>query len=449
MLYRYSVENYKSYKDRVELVMFPFSHEGIEGKEPENDGTPFPVLKSAVIFGANASGKSNLIKSIAFARSLILHTDSLNSVNNPCFKLNDESVAKPTTFNFEIKLGGRLVQYGFSILFSKNRIEEEWLYDLQTDSQLFLRVFQESEQVYQFSYSGNKFSDEESSRLLVYEEDIRQNYTQLMLTELAGKKISDSLFWQTIREVYRWFKDLQILFPGSRYNLLLQVAKDEHRINEIYKEYFKLFDIAIDNIHLNSVPLEMLQLDADIMAELKNNLAHKPGEHSALVMMNVKGHEYLIDMNVEGNLIAKEVKFRHQKADRQHTYDFDKTEESDGTQRLFDLIPALARIVSEDYVFLIDEVDRSLHSLLTYRILEIFKKRSRGRNSQLICTTHEQLLLDTTMFRPDELWMVDMNKNTSSSELYSLAKYRVKFLENIEKNYLLGRYRAIPNFSEI
>ena len=131
------------------------------------------------------------------------------------------------------------------------------------------------------------------------------------------------------------------------------------------------------------------------------------------------------------------------------TYDFDKSEESDGTKRLFDLIPALARMLSRDSVVIIDEIDRSLHSLLTHRLLRLFKQKSKDRNSQLICTTHEQLLLDGALFRPDELWMVNLDEKTSQSELYSLAQYKVKFMENIEKNYLLGRYKGIPLFDNL
>ena len=104
MLYRYSVENYKSFKHRAELVMFPFAREGVKGKSDWKDEAS-PVLKTAVIFGANASGKSNLIKSIAFARSIILNDIKISTQSNPCFKLDSESISKPTIFNFEMKIG--------------------------------------------------------------------------------------------------------------------------------------------------------------------------------------------------------------------------------------------------------------------------------------------------------------------------------------------------------
>lgn len=449
MLYRYSVENYKSFKHCAELVMFPFAQEGVDGKTYWRKGEVTPVLKTCVIFGANASGKSNLIKSIAFAQSIILNDIKISTESNPCFKLDSDSIFQPTVFNFEMKIGERLLQYGFSVLFRENRLMEEWLYDLDTDTQLFLRVYNSSNQRYEFDYDKENLEPSEIQRVDIYLEDLQQDNTRLLLTELAGKKMSDSHLWHTLHDTYQWFKDLRILFPGSRYNLLMEVALDERRINEIYKTYFKLFDIHIDNIHLNSIPIEMLHLSADIMDEMKKDLLKASGSVNTFVMATHGGHEYLIDMDGEGNLLAKEVKFRHLKDDGVTTYDFDKSEESDGTKRLFDLIPALARMLSRDSVVIIDEIDRSLHSLLTHRLLRLFKQKSKDKNSQLICTTHEQLLLDGALFRPDELWMVNLDEKTSQSELYSLAQYKVKFMENIEKNYLLGRYKGIPLFDNL
>lgn len=443
MLYRYSVENFRSFKQRAELVMFPFAAEGIEGKELGDNGTAVSLLQSAVIFGANAAGKSNFVKSIAFARALVLDNSKINTALNPCFKLDDESVYQPTTFNFEFLVNNRLYQYGFSILFSKNKILEEWFYELQSDSQLFMRVLNTETLRYEISYDSDQLDSNEQNRMSVYLEDIQQNYDRLLLSELSSKKPSDTFLWIAIREAFDWLKDLQILFPGSSFNLLAHVAMDETRINEIYKEYFRLFDIHIDSIHLNSVPLEMLHLDTAIIDDMKQKLNEASSDKTALLMANFRGHEYMIDMNAAGDLVAKEVKFRHVKVDGQSTCDFDKSAESDGTKRLFDLIPALARVVTSDHVFIIDEIDRSLHSLLTYHILKVFKNRASHR-SQLICTTHEQLLLDSTLFRPDELWLVDLEKNTSQSTLFSLAQYKVRFWENIEKNYLLGRYKGVP-----
>lgn len=445
MLYRYSVENFRSFKQRAELSMFPFATEGVEGKDLNDNGTKVRILNAAVIFGANAAGKSNFMKSIAFARALILDNSKMNTVQNPCYKLDDESVHQPTTFNFEFLVNDNLYQYGFSILFSKNRILEEWFYELQSDSKLFMRIFNPETSLYEITYDADKLDSNENNRMSVYLEDIQQNYQRLLLSELAGKKLSGAFLWTAVREAYDWLKDMQILFPGSSFNLLAQVALDEARINEIYKEYFRLFDIHIDSIHLNSVPLEMLHLDVDIVEEMKQKLNEVPSEKNSLLMANLRGHEYMIDMNEEGDLVAKEVKFRHLKVDGQSTCDFDKSAESDGTKRLFDLIPALARVITSDHVFFIDEIDRSLHSLLTHHLMKLFKNRASHR-SQLICTTHEQLLLDSTLFRPDELWLVDFERKTSQSILLSLAQYKVRFLENIEKNYLMGRYNGIPQF---
>ena len=188
----------------------------------------------------------------------------------------------------------------------------------------------------------------------------------------------------------------------------------------------------------------MLPLNQETLAEIKSDLLAKDTKGDARGMINLRGHEYLLELDELGDLTAKEVKFCHLKREDGGVADFSKWEESDGTQRLFDLIPALARLVKQEGVWVIDEIDRSLHSLVTRKIISFFLKESQGIRSQLICTTHEQLLLDISLLRTDEIWLTQKNSPDEISELYPLAKYKVKFPENIEKNYLLGRYRGIP-----
>lgn len=441
MLYRYSVENFMSFRDKVELSLFPVvsatSH--IIDKDKK-----VPALKAAVIYGANASGKSNFIKSISFARNYIVQNEKMNVGNNPCFRLDGNSVNKPTIFNFEIKLEDKLYQYGFSVIFNKSLIQEEWLYELTEEKSLFARSFDEEKGMYEFEFHTEDMTDIEKSRVEVYEEDLKNARTKLVLTEFAQKDISDSMFWSPFKQVFRWFKKLTVYFPNTRFNLLVAVDANEFTINDLYKEYFKLFNIHIDNIHLNEIPIEMLRLDEDILSDMKADLVVRENEKARKGMLNLRGQEYLFELNEFGDLTAKEVKFRHKRLDEGVT-DFSKSEESDGTQRLFDLIPALARLIKQEGVFVIDEIDRSLHSLLTKRIMELFLNKSKDVCSQLICTTHEVLLLDMSLLRSDEVWFVRKSKE-GISELYPLAQYKVKFPDNIRENYLLGRYQGIPEF---
>ncbi|EJX09595.1 transporter [gut metagenome] len=443
MLYRYIVSNFLSYKGQAELTMFP---QATSEEERNKAGMqPSPI---AVIMGANASGKSNLIKSIDFSRDVILGITQINSGRNLCYKLDEESVTSPTLFSYEIVLDGRLYQYGFAVQFNMNRIEQEWLVSMDDDQTLMERAYDETTGTYQFQFAEEGWTDSERQRMRVYEEDWQRAYTQLVLTDLVVRNTAESASWAIYREVFQWFKNLTVIFPDSHYNLLIGVTLDERKVNEMYKEYFELFDIRIENIHLNEVPLFLLNLPQPVASEVKKDLmAHRMSDNqSARVLINHNNHEYQLELNNAGELVAKEVQFRHLKADGKTTYDFAKYEESDGTQRLFDLIPALARLVAGKGVFVIDEIDNRLHSLLTRHLLATYLEKARDKQSQLICTTHEQSLMDATLLRPDEIWMVQRENEQTGSVLYPLSKYKVRFPENLEKNYLLGRYQGVPVF---
>ena len=139
--------------------------------------------------------------------------------------------------------------------------------------------------------------------------------------------------------------------------------------------------------------------------------------------------------------------FRHQMADSKEEALFSMDEESDGTRRIMDLLPSLAGMSSSDKVYVIDEIDRSLHPLLSYQLIKLFLSTVSSQ-SQLISTTHEVNLLDQKLLRRDEIWFVEKD-NTGASHVYSLEEYAPRKDKNIERGYLMGRYGAIPVFGDI
>ena len=138
---------------------------------------------------------------------------------------------------------------------------------------------------------------------------------------------------------------------------------------------------------------------------------------------------------------------KHKMIDSDSFAYFEINEESDGTQRLIDLIPAIIDLFKGNKVFVIDELDRSLHPKLSNSILNIFLNGTSNVKSQLIVTTHETSLLNLKNIRKDEIWFIEKNKNGEAS-LYSLEEFKPRFDKEIRKNYLLGRFGAIPNVSE-
>ena len=144
-----------------------------------------------------------------------------------------------------------------------------------------------------------------------------------------------------------------------------------------------------------------------------------------------------------GNVVYNKLILNHGNPDDMFEY----SDESDGTKRLFDLVPILYD-VGKDSVILIDEIDRSLHTKLSQKFLEMFYENNKDNTCQLIATTHDSNLLDLDLVRQDEIWFVERD-DFHSSQLYSLNRFKERFDKKIDKEYLLGRYGAIPIFNDM
>ena len=186
----------------------------------------------------------------------------------------------------------------------------------------------------------------------------------------------------------------------------------------------------------------MLQLPSDMQADIKKGLSQLEG-NDGVAQLRGRKTDYLLRLNEDKELEAYEVRFVHERNALKTS--LSKIDESDGTMRLFDFIPLYAMLADESRVVLIDEIDRSMHTLLTRYLIEQFFKAAEGKNSQLICTTHDVMLLSENLFANSEVWFV--NKEDEVSTIYPLSKYNLSKLPvNLERNYLLGRFDAIPKF---
>ena len=145
-------------------------------------------------------------------------------------------------------------------------------------------------------------------------------------------------------------------------------------------------------------------------------------------------------------IVISDIRFEHKKNGR--SIDFVKSDESDGTQRLFDLIPIINDAISNNRVVIVDEIDRSLHSSLTLDLFDTFySMRKNNSRCQLICTTHDTSLMNLEFFRKEEIWFVEKEDQVSS--LYSLDKFKLKDnIANVSANYLLGKYGSIPQINK-
>ena len=445
MLYRFIVQNFKSFRDRNEISFYP------KGQEPPRHiadiDSDVPVLKTAVLYGPNASGKTKFIQAVDFARSIVLGELDILSISNQCYKLDKYSINTPTLFAFEIKIEGRLYQYAFALDWKNSSVLEESLSVWNPVNKVFGNIYSRKHDITIsdidiVNFNADLIIDVDKAVLDVFKNEIEKTQETLALTLLARVKSLSGTIGTYVKTVYKWFSDLVILFPSTRFNLLGAVRNGTDEANSVYKSYFKTFGVDIKEITLQQVSVEMIQLPSSVQADIKRVLSQNDS-HDGVAQLRGRKTDYLVRLNEDKDLEAFEVRFVHER-NAQKTF-LSKIDESDGTMRLFDFIPLYAMLANESRVVLVDEIDRSLHTLLTRYMIEQFFKASEGKNSQLICTTHDVMLLSENLFANSEVWFV--NKKDEVSTIYPLSKYDLsKLPANLERNYLLGRFEATPQF---
>lgn len=443
MLIRFAVENFLSFKDLTEFSM-------IAGKITRHNNHIVTkkgkrILKGAYVFGANASGKSNLIRAIEFAKDIV--TEGLENINcdKKYFRLQHINRAQPGVFQFDFYSGGQFYSYGFAISYLTSSIEEEWLYRIEDkDFCVFLRSKQENKNSFIVT-SDIKFKKKsQQDRFAVYIEDIASPKMEktLFLSDIVMRSPDNETEYKPFRDAMSWFERLVIVFPESKYGGITQLLyNDDERtrlenllnyfdtgINTVLKkelEFDKAFSILPERI-IDSIKTKMIK-------QLK-----KPGQ-SAFVQQDSS----LIEIkNVNGTLLAYEVVSNHGNDEDLFEY----SDESDGTQRLFDLIPLYQKAL-KNAVIIVDELDRSLHTKAAQEFIKYFYSLTEQTSSQLIVTTHDSNIMDLDFIRQDEIWFIERQED-SSSKLYSLNKFKVRFDKKAEKDYLLGRYGALPIFRQ-
>jgi len=434
MLKRFSLENFSSYKEENYLDL-------TAGRTESHlshlyDFKKVKLLKSAIIYGANASGKSNLIRAMEYAKNII--TENLNEINTykKYFRLDKESSTKPTQFEFELELNNKFYSYGFSSILQNKKIEEEWLYEIGKSSPelIFERKINKIK-------LGSKLLKNEKikDRFEIYIDDMKNQSYQLFLSEIANKDL-DNLEVKILNDIYNWFdKKLVILYPNTKYGNLSSIGSDEN-LSKIFKQHLKSFDTGIVDVSSIEEDFEQTfkEFPNDFKIEIEKDLAEDSDKK--VILRGSDGLFLTIYKDKNDELKIQKLGLIHSK---EIDDIFELQDESDGTKRLFDLIPLITKF-NADYTIVIDEFDRSLHPMLTKAFFELFYKLNDSK-SQLIVSSHESTLLDLELLRRDEIWFAEKDKY-GATKLFSLNQFKERYDKKIEKAYLLGRYGAIPIF---
>lgn len=437
MLVSFKVSNFLSINSEQTLNLFPSRVTSHKGHKFKTKTTQVDILKSAIIYGPNSAGKSNLFKAINFARNFIVKgSKNKNFIDVPIFKLN-KSEDSPSQFVFEINAESNNYEYGFEI--KNSIIEKEWLtkvYKTLNDVPIFERnlINKKPEIIVSFNITDKQ------KQLVINSTKAELKNNQLFLTILNSKNKEN--IENIFKIVFNWFDNiLTVVFPDSMaHGIQLGIMKKKE-LNKFFDEFLNSLDTGIDKLCFHSYSLddEFVTIPKDLKIEIKNDL----DEDTELITVSSNdGFERFCIERIKGEFIAHKLKAVHLNKNNKEI-EFDFREESDGTNRIFNLIPALSMLIKSNKVVLIDEIDRSLHSLIPAKIFEYFFKETKDKASQIIASTHDINLLDLKKFRRDEIWFIRKNAKFES-EIYSLEEFKTRFDKGLCNAYLSGVYGAIP-----
>lgn len=433
MLIKYRVENFLSFYERKEFSMI--AGKARSHKEHLHKEKDFSILKGGLIYGANAAGKSNFIKSINFAKLCI--TEGLNKVNTleKHYKMMKDSLNKKSEFEFEILIGEKIYAYGFSIFLQSKKVIEEWLYEvgLKEDELIFHRY---SNKDLEFKIN---LENTDAIKFEVYVDDLKTNR---LLLEVLGEKKWEHKDYDFLK-VLKWFKEnLIIVFPETD-----DLITEYFDTKSDWLRYLKAFDTGIKDIGFEERSFKELSLPDSLKTKISNDISQVVSEANQKeskinILVNIK-NSFLRIFLEENEIKVEEIVFYHED-EKDENKSFRFSEESDGTKRLLELIPLLERVKDRNQTIFIDELERSLHPVLVDKFLKLFYKNMVNKKSQVIIATHESRLLDLNNIRRDEVWFTERNFE-KGTDLYSLEEYQTRFDTKLDKAYLLGRYGGIPN----
>lgn len=435
MLIRFAAENYNSFKGRQIFSM-------VAGKQTRHATHCFTangkrLLKSSFIFGANASGKSNFVRALDFMRRVTLRGIETMRYNDRFFRIDPACKEKPGVFQVDFIAEKTVFSYGFAIDYLTHEFHAEWLYRLDS-SETETCIF-EREQGHQIR-TGLKLDKNSQLRFEVYCEDLKPD--ELLLNEIGNKKIAENSGLYDLVVAYEWFKNIIVVYPVSHARNKNNFFLNPESNTDSMVNMLRAFDTGIEEIKKGKQLAEKAfsflpdEVKKNILDDLEQTMRNMPTDKKHCTA-EIGGNQFEIYIE-DGDIYAEKIMLDHGNSEEL----FDLSDESDGTKRLFDLIP-LYESGRKGKIIVIDELDRSFHSKLTEEYIKRFFEITKEKSCQLICTTHDLNLMDLRILRQDEIWFIEREKD-HSSRMYSLSDYKQRFDKNILNDYLIGRYGAIP-----
>ncbi|MBY0579642.1 MAG: ATP-binding protein [Burkholderiales bacterium] len=413
MLLEFRVRNYRSIRNEVVVSFVASTDKKLAETHLASTGiASLPnVLRSAVVYGPNASGKSTLLQSLFYMRAVVAESATImqpgQTFNFQPFRLDTEYAKQPSEFEITFLLGGVRHQYGFTL--TPERIVDEWLlvYRAPKPQQWFSRAYDEKSQSYEYEFSTHL-----TGQRKLWQEATRPN--ALFLSTAA------QLNSELLGPIFRWMVEQPVYFAAG-----LSPLPD--------------------------LTTQLLQTDAGKRA-VRDFLVSADISISDVVSVSRPGFYQQFMIGPEGPKFSREEReilmpqFVHETERGSAT--FELHEESQGTQRLYALIAPVLDVLKNGRLLIVDELDSSLHPLLVRRLVRMFHTPELNpMGAQLLFSTHDTSLLDRTLFRRDQILFTEKDRD-QATRLYPLSDFSPRETEAWEKGYLIGRYGAVPFFDE-
>ncbi len=433
MLIGFKVKNFRSFRELQHFSM-------IAGKVRNNENhiiekNNHKILKFSGMFGANGSGKSNLILAMSLVQTLVNKGIS-TLISNQYYRGIGCNIEDDSYFEYELALDNKLYSYGFEINIYKKEIVSEWLIDMTKNKEKKIFERDLKKKTYYSDISDNKHLNFTNCL-----DEMKMNNQSLFLNEMTRRlvmSLNDDDFFEDIYNVYNFIiHDTVFIRPSTHKLFDIDYIKNKEKILKILKALdINVVDYVVEASDIKNIKLKLSDNDYNnLMTEID---ALSTQYKNLRCTLRIENDLYTILKLQDNTYDVCTLKFLHKD---NNDNSFGTYEESDGTIRILELIDIL---LTNNKLFLIDELDSSLHPLLVSGLLEIFLK-SKTTN-QLIITTHELKTLDFDLVRRDEIWFAEKNEK-GESRIFSLEEFKdvARFDRKIDKAYLEGRFGAIAN----
>ena len=398
------------------------------------------LLKFSSIYGANASGKTNLVRAIDCGKRILLSTMEQTDLRDKYCRSRSKNKELPTLFEYEFSTNEKCYAYGFTVCLYQQKVLSEWLYELEGNKEhtIFERIVGEE----QYYFDESRFTDRNNiQEFHYYLKDANRVTSSLLLYELNRRKLKHQDF-EEFGQIFDWFQNkLIVIYPDTRIGA--SYSRFENT-NEKLVKVLEYLDTGITDYHMKPINESVFR---EYFADntLANRFLQSPVQEEGARVKGVLRYGdalFELDYGHKGTDKISKLLFQHGTDETNYEYG----EESDGTQRLIELLDIILNDDGEK-VFIVDELDRSLHPQMTRKFVETFLQFSKDTSTQLIITTHESNLMDLEILRRDEIWFAEREQDNTTT-LYTLEKFKVRYDKVVSRDYLSGRYGAVPIFKD-